>query len=74
MPARRIHVIVPFGAGSSTDIVHRVVLEQLSVQLGQPFVVENCVGTGGTVGAAVLANASRDGYMLLGGSADRDLP
>ena len=50
-PTKPLRVIVPVGAGSSTDIVHRLVLEQLSVQLGQPIVVENRVGAGGTSAA-----------------------
>lgn len=65
-PTKPIHVIVPVGAGSSTDIVHRLVLEQLSLQLGQPIVVENRVGAGGTIGTAAVAKAPRDGYTLLG--------
>src|SRR5688500_8482951 len=56
-PAKPLRAIVPVGAGSSTDIVHRVVLEQLSEQLGQPIVVENRVGAGGTIGTAVVARA-----------------
>jgi tripartite-type tricarboxylate transporter receptor subunit TctC len=56
---------VPVGAGSATDIVHRVVLEQLSVQLGQPIVVENRVGAGGTIGSAIVAKAASDGYTIL---------
>lgn len=64
-PARPIHAVVPVGAGSSTDIVHRVVLEQLSMQLGQPIVVENRVGAGGTIGTAMVAKAQPDGYTLL---------
>jgi tripartite-type tricarboxylate transporter receptor subunit TctC len=64
-PAKPIRAIVPVGAGSSTDIVHRLVLEQLSSQLGQPVVVENRVGAGGTIGAAAVAKAQPDGYTLL---------
>jgi len=64
-PAKPIRVIVPVGAGSSTDIVHRLVLEQLSSQLGQPVVVENRVGAGGTIGSAAVARAQPDGYTLL---------
>src|SRR6185503_2500366 len=64
-PAKPIHAIVPVGAGSSTDIVHRLVLEQLSSQLGQPVVVENRVGAGGTIGSGVVAKAQPDGYTLL---------
>jgi tripartite-type tricarboxylate transporter receptor subunit TctC len=64
-PAKPIRAIVPVGAGSSTDIVHRLVLEQLSAQLGQPIVVENRVGAGGTIGSGVVAKAQPDGYTLL---------
>ena len=64
-PAKPIRAIVPVGAGSSTDIVHRLVLEQLSLQLGQPVVVENRLGAGGTIGSGVVAKAQPDGYTLL---------
>jgi tripartite-type tricarboxylate transporter receptor subunit TctC len=64
-PAKPIRAVVPVGAGSSTDIVHRLVLQQLSVQLGQPVVVENRVGAGGTIGSASVAKAAPDGYTLL---------
>ena len=64
-PAKPIRAIVPVGAGSSTDIVHRLVLEQLSAQLGQPVVVENRVGAGGTIGSGLVAKALPDGYTLL---------
>ena len=64
-PARPLRAIVPVGAGSSTDIVHRLVLEQLSAQLGQQVVVENRVGAGGTIGSAAVAKAAPDGYTLL---------
>lgn len=64
-PTKPLRAIVPVGAGSSTDIVHRIVLEQLSEQLGQPIVVENRVGAGGTIGTGVVAKAPADGYTLL---------
>src|SRR5690349_12858170 len=64
-PAKPLRAIVPVGAGSSTDIVHRIVLEQLSQQLGQPIVVENRLGAGGSIGTAVVAKAPPDGYTLL---------
>lgn len=68
-PARPVRAIVPVGAGSSTDIVHRIVLEQLSVQLGQPIVVENRPGAGVTIGTALVARAAPDGYTLLANGA-----
>ena len=64
-PSKPIRAVVPVGAGSSTDIVHRIVLEQLSLQLGQPVVVENRVGAGGTIGSALVAKAAPDGTTLL---------
>ena len=64
-PTKPLRAIVPVGAGSSTDIVHRIVLEQLSEQLGQPIVVENRLGAGGTIGTGVVAKAPADGYTLL---------
>src|SRR6185503_3436988 len=64
-PAKPLRAIVPVGAGSSTDIVHRLVLEQLSQQLGQQVVVENRVGAGGTIGSAAVAKSPADGYTLL---------
>ena len=64
-PAKPIRAIVPVGAGSSTDIVHRLVLEELSTQLRQPIVVENRVGAGGTIGSGAVAKSLPDGYMIL---------
>jgi len=64
-PAKPIRVIIPFGAGSATDVIPRVVFDQLSTQLGQPIVVENRGGAGGTIGAGAVAKAEPDGYTLL---------
>lgn len=64
-PARTIVAIVPFGAGSASDLVPRVVLEQVSRQIGQPIVVENRGGAGGTIGANTVAHAAADGYTML---------
>ena len=64
-PAKPIHAVVPVGVGSSTDIVHRLVLQHVSAELGQPIVVENRTGAGGTIGTAVVAKAQPDGYTLL---------
>ncbi len=68
-PARPLRAIVPVGPGSSTDIVHRLVLEQLAADLGQPIVVENRTGAGGTIGTAAVAKAEPDGYTLLANGA-----
>ena len=64
-PAKPLRAIVPVGAGSTTDIIPRVVFEQLSAQLGQSIVVENRVGAGGTIGSAFVAKADPDGYTIL---------
>jgi tripartite-type tricarboxylate transporter receptor subunit TctC len=64
-PVRPLTAIVPFGAGSASDVVPRVVLDQVSKQLGQPIVVENRVGAGGTLGANIVAKAQPDGYTML---------
>ena len=64
-PSKPIRVIIPFGAGSATDVIPRIVFEPLSAQLGQPIVVENRVGAGGTLGVAAAATAEPDGYTLL---------
>lgn len=68
-PARPITMVVPFGAGSLTDTLARVVQTQLSKSLGQPVVVENKAGAGGNIGAAFVAAAPKDGYTLLVGPA-----
>ena len=64
-PSKPIRAIVPFAAGSTTDIVPRVVFDQLSSQLGQSIVVENRAGAGGTTGSAFVATSEPDGYTLL---------
>src|SRR5947207_11260033 len=64
-PARNITVIVPLGAGRASDIVARVVMEQVGKQVGQSVVVENRPGAGGTIGANMVAKAAPDGYTVL---------
>jgi tripartite-type tricarboxylate transporter receptor subunit TctC len=64
-PTRPIKAIVPFSAGSAVDTIARTVLDQLATQLGQPIVVENRVGAGGTLGVGSVAKADPDGYTLL---------
>ena len=63
-PAKPIRVIVPFTPGSGTDIIARTVSEKLSPQLGQPIVIENRPGAGGTIGGAIVAKSEPDGYTL----------
>lgn len=67
-PSKPIRVVIPFSAGSATDIIPRAVFEQLSVELGQPIIVENRPGGGGTVGVGSVVRAEPDGYTLLANS------
>lgn len=63
-PERPIHLIVPFPAGSSSDIVARVVAQALGAKLGQTIVVENRPGASGEIAAEYVAHAAPDGYTL----------
>src|SRR5581483_11590772 len=67
-PTRPITLIVPFAAGGAVDIVGRLAGEQLSQALGQPVVVENVTGAGGTIAATRVARAAPDGYTILVGN------
>src|SRR5689334_2474865 len=64
-PTKPLTAVVPYGAGSTTDIIPRIVFEQLSTQLGQNIIVENRAGAGGTLGAAAVAKSPPDGYTIL---------
>ncbi len=64
-PTKSITLIVPFPAGGSSDTVSRTIARKLSLQLGQPVVVENHPGAGGNIGCDLVAKASPDGYTLL---------
>ena len=64
-PSRLIKATIPFGAGSATDVVPRLVFDRLSAELGQPIVIENRAGAGGTLGTGLVAKAEPDGYSVL---------
>jgi tripartite-type tricarboxylate transporter receptor subunit TctC len=64
-PTRSIRAMIPFSAGSTIDVVGRMVLDPLSSQLGQTIVVENRGGAGGTIGSGIVAKAEPDGYTIL---------
>jgi tripartite-type tricarboxylate transporter receptor subunit TctC len=64
-PVHVIKVTIPFGAGSATDVVPRLVFDRLAAELGQPIVIENRPGAGGTLGTAMVAKAAPDGYSIL---------
>jgi len=64
-PSKQIRAVIPFTAGSTIDIVARIVFEPLSQQLGQSIIVENRGGAGGTIGAGMVARADPDGYTML---------
>lgn len=64
-PNKPIRVIVPFTAGSAVDIVARAVTEQVASQIGQPVIVENRGGAGGTLGVGLVAKADPDGHTVL---------
>src|SRR5437868_5672255 len=64
-PGQTIHIFVPFAAGSATDVAARLVGDRLSAAWGQPVVVENRPGAGGTIGIAQTAKAEPDGYTLV---------
>jgi tripartite-type tricarboxylate transporter receptor subunit TctC len=64
-PARVVRIIVPFAPGASTDLVARLLGQKLSVEWGQPVIVENRGGAGGGIGADMVAKSDPDGHTLL---------
>ena len=64
-PSRPVTVIMPFAGGSASDVITRILLDRMSKNLGQPFVVDNRPGAGGNTGTAAAAKVAPDGYTLL---------
>jgi len=64
-PSRPIRMIVPFPPGGSTDVLGRIVAEELRAAFGQPVVVENKPGAGGNIGGELAAKSPPDGHTLL---------
>src|SRR5688500_15670846 len=61
-PSRNVTVVLPLPAGVASDVISRVVFEQVGKQVGQTFVIENRPGAGGTIGASMVAKAAPDGH------------
>jgi tripartite-type tricarboxylate transporter receptor subunit TctC len=64
-PTRAITLVVPYAAGGGNDVIARIVAERMSASLGQPIVIENRGGAGGTIATRQVAKAEPDGYTLL---------
>ena len=64
-PARPVRIIAPYSPGGQTDTVIRMLAPRMQEALGQPVVIENRTGAGGTIGAGVVAQSPADGYTLL---------
>src|SRR5882762_8656913 len=63
-PSRPITLIVPLAPGGSTDVIARIMAEGMRAALGQPVIVENVTGAGGTIGVGRLARSAPDGYTI----------
>ena len=64
-PNRVVRVVVPFGTGATSDLVARLISDRLTTSMGQPFIVENRTGAGGTIGTEYVAKSAPDGYTLV---------
>jgi len=64
-PGRPVHIVIGLGPGSAGDLIARLIGQRLSERLGQPFIIENRPGAGGSLAAEAVVRASPDGYTLL---------
>src|SRR5262249_5260331 len=64
-PTKRVQIIVPFAPGSATDLLPRMVFEQVAVNVGQTIIIENRPGGGGAIGVSAAAKADPDGHTIL---------
>jgi tripartite-type tricarboxylate transporter receptor subunit TctC len=67
-PQRQVTIVVPFGAGGTTDMFGRIFAQAMQAKYGSPFIVENRAGAAGNIGAGAVAKAPKDGYTLLVGT------
>jgi tripartite-type tricarboxylate transporter receptor subunit TctC len=67
-PDKPIRAYIPFGAGSATDVIHRAMFDAVATELGQPIIVENRGGAGGTLAVGAVVRADPDGYTILANS------
>src|SRR3954468_8219730 len=67
-PTKPIRAFIPFSAGSATDIIPRAVFDRVAAELGQPIVVENRGGAGGTIAVGAVVKAEPDGHTILANS------
>ena len=67
-PSKPVQIVVPFSAGSSPDVMTRIIAETLAKDLSQPIVIENKVGAGGNIAAQYVARSAPDGHTIFAGS------
>ncbi|AEC20791.1 putative secreted protein [Pusillimonas sp. T7-7] len=67
-PSKAVRMVVPFGPGTTTDTITRLVADRMSQELGQSIVIENKAGAGGTIGTAQVARSAPDGYTIIMGT------
>ncbi|MBS4045722.1 MAG: tripartite tricarboxylate transporter substrate binding protein, partial [Alphaproteobacteria bacterium] len=63
-PDKTVRIVVPYPAGGSTDVLTRIIAEELKVKFGQPFLIDNRAGAGGNIGIDAVAKSAPDGYTI----------